>query len=139
MPENSSPASTPPAPWGDLLALTVDRISTTVEEMHGAIARPWFRLAGPAGKQLRWAYVSATSGVYRSVRTVARGAGRMSNRVLADSAPESRPRSDAVQAFANAVWGDEMERQRSSMAIGMAVRDRSGTAVSRDPASVAMA
>lgn len=63
----------------------------------------------------------------------------MSNLLLADSATESRPRSDAVQAFANAVWGDEMERQRSSMAIEMAVRDRSGTAVSLDQASVAVA
>lgn len=116
--------------------LSVDRLSATVEDMHQAIARPWFRLAGPAGGQLRDLYAQATAGVYRSVRTIARGAGRVSNIMQRDSAVQPTRRSDAVQAFANAVWGDELVRQGSSMAIGMAVRSGSGLAVPLDSGSL---
>ena len=35
-------------PWGELFALTSDRFSSTVEGMHDAIVKPWFRFAGPA-------------------------------------------------------------------------------------------
>lgn len=139
MPEIPPPERERTPPWGDLAALTVDRVSATVEDMHRAIARPWFRLAGPAGEQLREAYTNATSVVYRSVRMIARGGGRMSDTVVRNSTSRSTGRSDAVQAFANAVWGDEMERQRSAMAIEMAVRDRFGTAIPLDPDSLSMA
>jgi pimeloyl-ACP methyl ester carboxylesterase len=81
----------------------------------------------------------ATSAVYGGIRVIARGAGRLSDgsRNGATSVPTHR--SDAVQAFANAVWGDELTRRGSSMSIGMAVRDRSGAAVSLDQASLAEA
>ncbi|MGA9595419.1 MAG: alpha/beta fold hydrolase [Acidimicrobiia bacterium] len=129
----------PARPWGELFAFTVDRLSTTVEEMHTAIVRPWFRMAGPAESELRGAYISAASGVYRSVRAVASIAGRVTDIVRGGSQTEPTRRSDAVQAFANAVWGDEMERRGSSMAIGMGVRDRSGVIVDLDPSSLAEA
>lgn len=128
--------SEPVRPWGELVALTVDRVGTAVEGMHKAIARPWFRLAGPAEPQLRRTYETVTSAVYGSIRTIARGAGRLSDAARVDSTAVPTHRSDSVQAFANAVWGDELARRGSSMAIGMAVRDRSGAAVPLDPASL---
>jgi pimeloyl-ACP methyl ester carboxylesterase len=128
------PDSREPAPsWGDFGVLTVDRLSSTVEGMHGAIMRPWLRLAGGRFAGLT---SSATSAVYGSVRMVARGAGRVSNLVLEGMGTGSTPRSDAVQAFANAVWGDEFERRGSSMSIAMTVRSPDGAAVSPDPRSV---
>ena len=129
----------PARPWGELFAFTVERLSTTVEEMHTAIVRPWFRMAGPAESELRRAYTAAASGVYRSARAVASIAGRVTDVVRAGSQAEPTRRSDAVQAFANAVWGDELERRGSSMAIGMGIRDRSGVLVDLDPSSLAEA
>ncbi len=131
--------SEPARPWGDLAVLAVDRLSATVEGMHHAIARPWFRMAGPAEAQLRGLYTAATAGVYGSIRTIARGAGRVSNLVQGDSTTQPTPRSDTVQAVANALWGDELVRRDSSMAIDMAVRSRNGVAVPLDRGSVAQA
>jgi pimeloyl-ACP methyl ester carboxylesterase len=123
-----------------LVALTVERISITVEEMHEAIARPWFRLAGPAEKQLRVAYTGATSGVYRSVRAVTSLAGRASDSLRDGSqADPVSQRSDSVQAFMNAVWGDEIARRGSSMAINMHIRDGSGAVVDLDARSLGQA
>jgi len=131
--------SEPVRPWVDLLVLAVDRISTTVEGMHTAIARPWFRFAGPAEGHLLGLHTQVTAGVYRSVRTVARSAGRVSDLVppAARTVPDAP--ADAVRAFANAVWGDDLARQRSSMATGMTVRARHGVTIPLDRASVAEA
>jgi pimeloyl-ACP methyl ester carboxylesterase len=119
-----------------LVALTVDRVGTVVEGMHKAIARPWFQLAGPAETPLRESYDLATSAVYAGIRTSARLAGRLSDAARQGATTVPGRRSDSVQAFANAVWGDELARRGSSMSIGMAVRDRSGAAVSPDQASL---
>ena len=70
---------------------------------------------------------------------VARGAGRVSNILQSQSTTQPTTRSDAVQAFANAVWGDELERRGSSMAIDMAVRSRDGAAVPLDGRSLSTA
>lgn len=129
--------SEPVRPWVDLLVLAVDRISTTVEGMHGAIARPWFRLAGPADRSLRGLHTQAIAGVYRSVRSVARTAGRVSDLVQPASTPVRDARSDAVRAFTNAVWGDDLMRRRSPMATAMSIRSRHGVAIPLDRASVA--
>ncbi len=128
--------SEPSRLWADVAVLAVDRLSTTVEGMHQAIARPWFRLAGPAGTQLGSLYANATAGAYRGVRAIARGAGQVHE--LAQREPMKQPsrRSDTVQAAANALWGDELERRGSSMAIGMAVRSRDGAAVTLDSGSL---
>ncbi len=127
-------------PWGELFALSVDRVSETVEEMHLAIVDPWFRFAGPVQRQLRGVSAGATSAVYRSVRGVAGLVG-----ALVDTIPDGPPagersvRSGGVQAFANAVWGDEFDRRASSMAIGVDVRDASGEIVPPDAGSLARA
>ena len=139
MPQISSPPSDSPRPWGDLAVLAVDRVSTTVEDMHQAIARPWFRLAGPVGEQLRVLHSSATAGVYRTVRTIARGAGRTSDFLLGASTAQPTRRSDAIQAAANALWGDELARRGTSMAIDIAVRSRHGAPVALDSVAVAEA
>ena len=129
----------PAKPWGELFSLTVAILSTTVEEMHTAIVQPWFRMAGPFEPELRKTHVRTTSGVYRSVRTIASLAGQVADRVRRGSSATHLPRSDAVQAFANALFGDELESRGSLMAIQMEVRDRGGGAVTLDPASLAAA
>ncbi len=139
MSDESETTSEPAQPWGELFALTIDRFSTTVEGMHDAIVRPWFRFAGPAAPQLRGAYAIATSSVYRSVRGVASIVGRVSDSFLSTSTVEPTPRSDAVQAFTNAIWGDELERRDSAMAIGLAIRDRHGSAVELETEALARA
>ena len=131
--------SEPTQPWGDLAVLAVDRVSVTVEGMHQAIAGPWFRLAGPAGSRLGELYADVVAGVYGSVRMISRGVGGVSNAVQSDPTNQPARGSDAVQAFANAVWGDELERRRSSMAIDMAVRSRDGAAVPLDSGSLSAA
>lgn len=132
-----STVSEPVRPWGELFAFTVERLTATFEEMHTAVVRPWFRLAGPAESELRGVYAGATSNVYRSVRAIASLLGRASDVARGGSKAGPSRRSDAAQAFANAVWGDELERRGSKMAIGMDVRDRSGSAVDLDPSSLA--
>lgn len=129
MSEESETMTEPARPWGELFALTIDRFSETVEGMHDAIVQPWFRHTGPAGMHVGAAYAATTTGVYRSVRAVASLAGRISDSVRTGSSTDPTPRSDAVQAFANAVWGDELARRDSAMAVGLGVRDREGFAV----------
>ena len=129
----------PARPWGDVAVLTIDRVSTAVEGMHQAIAVPWFRLGGSAGGRLGELYATATAGVYGTIRMIAHGAGTMSNLVQGDARTQSSRRSDAVQAFANALWGDELERRSSPMAIDMAVHSGDGAAVPLDPASLSTA
>lgn len=129
--------SEPVRPWVDLLVLAIDRISTTVEDMHGAIARPWFRLAGPADRRLQGLHTQATAGVYRSVRSAARTAGRVSDLVEPASTTVRDSRSDAVLAFANAVWGDDLTRQSSPMATAMTIRSPHGVTIPLDRDSVA--
>ncbi len=54
-------------------------------------------------------------------------------------APRAEPtgRSDAIQAFTNAVWGDELARRGSAMAIEMGVRDRFGRVVEPEAGALA--
>lgn len=128
----------PVRPWGEFFSFTVERLSTTVEEMHTAIARPWFRLAGPIEPEFSSAYMGAISGVYRSVRAITSIVGRVADSVRSGSRTPTR-RADAVQAFANAVWGDELARRGSTMALGMSIRDHRGVVVDLDPTALASA
>ena len=129
--------SKPDRPWGELLSITVDRLSTTVEEMHRAIALPWFRLAGPAAPALRGAYAGAVSVAYGTVRMVAAGAAMVVDGIRTTPTVGERRRSDSMQAFANAVWGDELAHRGSAMAIGTDARDPSGRVVACDADSLA--
>lgn len=137
MTDDSEPRREPARPWGELFALTIDRFSETVEGMHDAIVQPWFRFTGPVGTHLGVAYAATTQGVYRSVRAVASAAGRISDSVRDGSTTDPTPRSDAVQAFANAVWGDELARRDSAMAVDLSVRGRHGFAVELEAESLA--
>ena len=139
MSAGSETKSEPARPWGELFALTIDRFSATVEGMHDAIVQPWFRLAGPAEPQIRDAYAVTTSSVYRSVRGIASMVGRVSDSFRSASTVEPTPRSDAVQAFTNAIWGDELDHRDSAMAIGLAVRDQHGFVVEFEAEALAKA
>lgn len=128
---------------GDLIGLTVEQVSAPVEGMHHAIARRWFGLAGPVAAPLHRWYHAVTSGVYRTIRAGGWAAGRTLGWGAAALAGTDGPRplwrSSAgahVQAAANALWGDELERRRSDLRIRLAIRDRNGVPVGEHPAEL---
>lgn len=124
--------------WGELFAITVGRVSTTVEEMHRAIALPWFRLAGPAAPALVGAYAGAVSRVYRTVRKAASGVGAAIDGIGSSHPPANGAGPfDAAQALANALWGDDLAHRGSAIAVAARLRDRSGGVVELDARSLA--
>jgi pimeloyl-ACP methyl ester carboxylesterase len=129
---------------GDLIALTTERLSTPVEGVHRAIADRWFGMAGSQADPIRRGYQTITAGIYGSVRMVgsalgavvqvgARAAGRRTG-----ARPHSRSfLGSGVQAVANAVWGDELERRRSDLRIELGLRDGSGRSIGLDSHALA--
>ncbi len=124
---------------GDLFALATERVTVPVEGMHRAIADRWFGVAGPHGEPMRRGYQAFTAGIYRSVRLAASvlgavvgvGADALSRR----SGPRPLtppPRYRGMQAVANAVWGDELEKRQSDLRIEMGLRDGSGASIDLD-------
>lgn len=124
---------------GDFLSLTTERLTAPVEGIHHAIAERWFGLAGSRAAAARRSYLAYTTGIYESVRiaglalgtAVAWGAGaaRRRNRLrpLWSSSGGS-----GLQAVANAVWGDELDRRRSGLRIEMGLRDSHGNSITLD-------
>ena len=129
---------------GDLVTLTIERLADPVEGMHRAISGRWFRLAGPAANPVHRAYWSMTAGVYGSVRL----AGAAMGSVMAHGAEAAQhrgpvprlwrsPLGSGIQAVANAVWGDQLDKQASSLAIEMGLRDHEGDLVDPNPVPLA--
>src|SRR5665811_296646 len=99
----------------------VREMTAPVEAMHRAIVDPWLRLGG---RRVASVGHGVISGVYSSIRLAGSVVGTT---VDAVSAGPTR-RRDAIQAFANAVWDDELTR------AGMSLRDPSGaSAAFTDP------
>lgn len=154
MPNHSSEAELPPnvnetavddwSALGDFLSLTTERLSVPVEGIHHAIAERWFGLAGSRGTAARRSYQAYTTGIYESVRIAGLALGtavgwgaavaRRSNRVrpLWSSSGGS-----GLQAVANAVWGDELDRRRSGLRIEMGLRDSRGSSIILDSEGLA--
>ncbi|MDR9450566.1 MAG: alpha/beta hydrolase [Acidimicrobiia bacterium] len=145
------PGEDPPAAsdWpglGDLIALTTERLSAPVEGMHRAIADRWFGMAGPHAEPVRRGYHTITGGIYGSVRMVgsALGAAVQIGAQVASRRTGARPLSrsfpgSGVQAVANAVWGDELERRGSDLRIELGLRDGSGRPIGSDSDALARA
>jgi len=131
---------------GDLVGLATERLAAPVEGMHRAIAGRWFGLAGPKADPLALAYDSFIAGTYGSVRLAGSGLGRAMSWGAACAASrqslqpvlQSGP-GRGVQAVANAVWGDELERRSSPLRIDLGLRDGLGRPIASDPDSLATA
>ncbi len=125
---------------GDLVALATERIVMPVEGMHRAIADRWFALAGTAGAPLRDAYNGATRRVYGAIR----GAGGLVGSALGWGASVagtkaeplwSKSAGERIQANVNAIWGDELARRVSPLALQFGFRTSAGEPI--DPGEVA--
>ena len=126
---------------GDLLALTVARVTAPVEGMHRAIAHRWLGWTEWAGVPGWRMYDALVAEAYEAIRlsgsmlgtavglgaTIAGGNGEL--RVFSQSRMGSR-----VQAAINAVWGDELERSRNELRVEMGLRDLRGNPVDFDSA-----
>jgi triacylglycerol esterase/lipase EstA (alpha/beta hydrolase family) len=130
--------------FGDLLALTVARVTAPVEGMHRAIAHRWLGWTLWAGVPGWRMYDALVAEAYEAIRltgsmlgtaiglgaTIARGNEEL--RVFSQSRMGSQ-----VQAAINAVWGDELERSRNELRIEMGLRDSRGNPVDIDSADSA--
>jgi pimeloyl-ACP methyl ester carboxylesterase len=129
---------------GDLLALTVERVTAPVEGMHRAIADRslgWTRWTGvPAGRM----YDTLAGKAYEAIRLTGSMLGaavELGARIAGGSGDlrvfsRSRMGSQA-QAAVNAVWGDELERTRNELRIEMGLRDLRGNPIDVDSADPA--
>ena len=129
---------------GDLIDLATQRLTAPVEGIHDAIAHRWFGVAGrravPAGN----VYRAVTAPVYNSVRLTGSALGTAVGlgAIAVASRNELRPlwrspRGSAIQAFFNALWGDELERRGSTMSIEFGLRDSGGELIGLDANSLA--
>ena len=128
---------------GDLISLTVERLVAPVEGIHRAISDRWFGLAGPGVDPLRRAYQGYTAGIYRSVRVSGDAIGKAMGWWAASAARRGGLRGlwdsrlgAGVQATANALWGDELERRGSHLGIEMGLRDAEGAPLGSNPTSI---
>ena len=140
----SSPAVDDWRGLGDLLSLATERLTAPVEGMHRAIADRWFGLAGPEVAPVRRVYQAFTGAVYGSVRVTGSvlGAAVGLGAAAAGGRNGLRPlwRSSfgrGIQATANAVWGDELDRRQSHLRIELGLRDAEGDPISPDPVDLA--
>ena len=119
--------------------MATERLTTPVEGMHRAIADRWLGLAGPKAAPVRWSYLAITTGIYGTVRI----AGSMLGSAVGIGAHAAARRNglhalwrspfgSGVQAVANAVWGDELERRRSDLRIELGLRDTAGRPICSD-------
>ncbi|MEE8407202.1 MAG: alpha/beta fold hydrolase [Acidimicrobiia bacterium] len=131
---------------GDLIDLATQRLTAPVEGIHDAIADRWFGVAGRRAVPARNAYRAVTAPVYHSVRLTGSALGTAVGRgaIAVASRKELRPlwrspRGSGIQAFFNALWGDELERRGSPMSIEFGLRDSGGAPVGLDADSLALA
>lgn len=129
---------------GELFSLAVDRMVAPVEGMHRAIANRWLGFAGAPAQTLRTGYDAATRTVYGSVRLAASAlaiilpiGAELARTGNAPSQPS--PVRGRLQAAANALWGDRLDREGSRLAIAMGFRDRTGRPLPATTSSCAAA
>lgn len=108
---------------GSAVAVAIRRIVQPVEEMHYAIARPWFTAVGPAGKPLRATHEGIARIVYDSIRLAT---------IAVEIAFDSRESSDSAsgaktRAVVSGLWGDSLARQ--SLSPSMSIRDHAGCTI----------
>jgi len=128
---------------GELIDLTVDRLVAPVEGMHRAIAGRWIRLIMPRESPIPAQADRAIAGIYGTIR----GAGSLLGTTIPMGARQVAKRrrlkrlwgpgaGRAVQATANAIWGDELARRSSALATTVELRSLNGDRVPVDTAAL---
>ena len=113
----------PPSDLRDAARLATDAaegVADLVESSHAVIARPW-RRSGRAG--------GLSGVVYRTVRRGIRGVGRALDVALAaadGTAEERSPRTEAVVAALNGVYGDALAARDRALATTLHLRHGGG-------------
>lgn len=118
---------------GSAVALAIRRIVQPVEEMHYAIARPWFRGLGPAGKPIQVAHEATARIVYDSIRLAA---------IAVELGFDSRGHEDAdsggkTRAVITGLWGDSLAPHIRT--TSMSIRDHTGCVVPLRESELAVA
>ena len=97
-----------------------------IGETHLALADRVFRFVGPQGKPVKLAHDAISRGVYEGLRGAAVVAGVGAGLAARNAPPVSQtPQGARLVGILNGLIGDELERQRSPLAIDMSVA-RSG-------------
>lgn len=127
---------------GELVADLIGRVTTSVEGVHGAIARRTFRPIGPAAWPVRAVHDGVARLTYATVRgvsgVVARGAAAAGGAVAgSDDGPRlaDSPAGSLVLGALDGAFGDALARQASPLALSMSLR-KHGRDVSLDPSGV---
>ena len=122
---------------GDLIAIAADRLTTPVRDVHHAITDRWSSLAGPLSEPARMTSRAVTAPIYESIRLTGVGVGRAIRFVASTQAGSDAlqplwgsKRGSGVQAFFNGLWGDELDRQQSTLGIEFSLRSTSGDIIS---------
>jgi pimeloyl-ACP methyl ester carboxylesterase len=129
--------------FGELIDLTVDRLVAPVEGMHRAIAGRWIRLIMPNESPIPDQADRAIAGIYGTIR----GAGTLLGTTIPMGARQLAKRrrlkrlwgpgaGRAIQATANAIWGDELASRSSALATTVELRSPNGDRVPVDVASL---
>lgn len=108
---------------GSAVALAIRRLVQPVEEMHYAIARPWFTALGPAGKPFRAAHERIAGAVYGSIRL---GAAAVEVGFDSGRSPDSAS-SGRTRAVVPGLWGDSLAPHVRT--ASMSIRDTMGCSI----------
>jgi hypothetical protein len=101
-----------------------------VRDVHVAIARRAFAMAGPAGRPAHLLHDGISRGVYAAVGGVARAASVATGLAIAARAAadpsyrplRNRPRGNVAIGALNGAWGDLLSRTGSQLALAMTMR-----------------
>ncbi len=107
---------------GSAVALAIRRLVQPVEEMHYAIARPWFTALGPAGKPFRVAHEGTARVVYDSIRL-----GATAIEIGFDSRKSAEPGGAKTRAIVSGLWGDSLAPHVRT--TSMSIRDHTGCVI----------
>jgi pimeloyl-ACP methyl ester carboxylesterase len=126
---------------GDVFAGVVD----TVRDVHRAIARRAFAVAGPAAAPVRVVHDGITTAVYTLVRGAhtalpqgAAVAAAISPGPADQPPPSAGPATAPVLAVINGLWGDTLAQRHPELALPMSLR-KQGLDVPATPAGLAAA
>lgn len=110
---------------GNSFAYAIERVLAPVEGMHKVITGRWFDVMGPVGARAESAYWAASGLVYGSIRIGARAIGGVVDAVRSGG----HHSDDAVDAWVNGLWGDDLGNRPAGLATSMTVRDAEGHSV----------
>jgi len=107
--------------WGPAIAIATERIVTSIEQTHLAVADRFFAAFGPTVNPIRATHRAVSALVYRTIRVGGPAVGSRLAAHLTDPGSE-----DTASAVVNGLWGDALGRHQSRLGITMGIRDRTG-------------